>query len=168
MRAATFLNLLVALLCLLIDFCGAADAETVEVDVEGMNAQTRIIVRPVEGESFGGEILGMDVETINHADFNIVKNALNVFKVIAIRNQSALTVEGQRKFTERFGPLHVHLESASHLPGYTDVNVVSNIKDANGSYIGLYGKHVENFHSDLSWYFYRHYSDIYIKTRLFL
>ena len=34
---------------------------------------------------------------------------------------------------------------------YTDVNVVSNIKNENGSYIGLFGAHVENFHSDLSW-----------------
>jgi len=31
------------------------------------------------------------------------------------------------------------------------VNVVSNIRNANGEVIGLYGKHVESYHSDLSW-----------------
>ena len=142
------------LIVIFLSFSGihAAVDGTFEVGIDGISFQNRILVRSIEGESFGGEILGMDVETIDDALFALVKDALNNFKVVVIRNQSNLTVEGQREFTKKFGPLHVHLESASHLPGYTDVNVVSNIKDAHGSYIGLYGKHVENFHSDLSWY----------------
>lgn len=107
-------------------------------------------VVPVEG-NFGAYLHHADVENINNADFDVLHEALLRHKVIIVRNQAGLTVEGQRRFTKRFGPLHVHLESSSHLPGYTDVNVVSNIKNANGSYIGLFGAHVENFHSDLSW-----------------
>eukprot|EP01032_Pedospumella_encystans_P030497 gene30497-34424_t len=106
-----------------------------------------IEVAPVAG-NFGAYIHNTDVENISNKDFDILHEALLRHKVIIVRNQAGLTVEGQRRFTKRFGPLHIHLESSSHLPGYTDVNVVSNIKNANGSYIGLFGAHVENFHSD--------------------
>lgn len=68
-----------------------------------------------------------------------------------LRNQQNLSLEAFRTFSQKFGTLHVHLESASHYGGFEDVNSVSNIRDENGKYIGLYGKHVENFHSDLSW-----------------
>ena len=115
-----------------------------------LSLATGIEVVPVAG-NFGGYIHNTDVENISNRDFDILHEALLRHKVIIVRNQIGLTVEGQRRFTKRFGPLHVHLESSSHLPGYTDVNVVSNIKNANGSYIGLFGAHVENFHSDLSW-----------------
>eukprot|EP01032_Pedospumella_encystans_P016871 gene16871-19229_t len=112
-----------------------------------LSIATGIEVVPVAG-NFGAYIHNTDVENISNRDFDILHEALLRHKVIIVRNQAGLTVEGQRRFTKRFGPLHVHLESSSHLPGYTDVNVVSNIKNANGSYIGLFGAHVENFHSD--------------------
>lgn len=101
--------------------------------------------------SFGAHILNVDVENISEDVFDLVHEKLLLHKVVVIRNQQNLTVEGQRRFTQRFGSLHVHLESSSHYPGYSDVNVVSNIKNENGAYIGLFGAHVENFHSDLSW-----------------
>lgn len=101
---------------------------------------------------FGASIAGTDLNTVSDADFDVIHDALLRYRVIVVRNQQDLTVEGQRSFTKRFGDLHVHLESSSHLPGYKDVNVVSNIKNENGSYIGLYGAHVENLHSDLSWF----------------
>jgi alpha-ketoglutarate-dependent taurine dioxygenase len=105
----------------------------------------------IKNQDFGAQITGVNVENLSDNDFDVIHNALLYHKVIIIRNQTELTVEGQRQLTKRFGHLHVHLESSSHLPGYQDVNVVSNIKDSNGAYIGLYGAHVENFHSDLSW-----------------
>ena len=108
-------------------------------------------VRPLSNSEFGAHIYNVNLESILDEDFDVVHNALLRYKVIVIKNQADLTIEGQRQFTQRFGPLHVHLESSSHFPGYTDVNVVSNIKNENGSYIGLFGAHVENFHSDLSW-----------------
>jgi hypothetical protein len=103
-------------------------------------------------EEFGAEMVGVDLETIDQTAFDDLHLALLRYKVLVVRNQKSLTVEGQRLFTKRFGKLHVHLESSSHYPGYQDVNVVSNIKNATtGQYIGLYGAHVENYHSDLSW-----------------
>lgn len=96
------------------------------------------------------EISGLDLETITDAEFDEVHQLLVQYKVLVVRNQKNFSVEGQRSFAHRFGKLHVHLESASHLPGYEDVNVVSNMV-VNGSHIGLFGKHVEAFHADLSW-----------------
>lgn len=104
-------------------------------------------------QDFAAELIGIQLENIDDATFNIVHDALLRHKVLVVRNQKDFSIEGQRNFTKRLGHLHVHLESSSHLPGYQDVNVVSNIKNATtGKYIGLFGKHVENFHSDLSWF----------------
>lgn len=119
--------------------------------VAWLDTASALQVQPLSNAKIGAYIHGVDIETISEEDFNRVHDALLRYKVIIVKKQAGLTVEGQRHFTQRFGPLHVHLESSSHLPGYTDVNVVSNIKNENGSYIGLFGAHVENFHSDLSW-----------------
>jgi alpha-ketoglutarate-dependent taurine dioxygenase len=109
-------------------------------------------INPLRGsEEFVAEIFGVNLESISDVEFNQLHEALLRYKIVVVRNQKDFSVEGQRSFTKRLGRLHVHLESSSHYPGYADVNVVSNIKNSTGHYIGLYGKHVENFHSDLSW-----------------
>lgn len=110
------------------------------------------IVNPIVSGSYIAEVISADLEMIDDQDFERVLQLLLQYKVLAFRNQSSLSVEGQRAFSKRFGELHVHLESASHFEGHKDVNLVSNIKNENGGYIGLYGKHVELFHTDLSWY----------------
>jgi taurine dioxygenase len=112
---------------------------------------SKYVVNPIVNDQFVAEILNLDLEHVTDEDFTFIEEQLLRYKVLAIRNQKDLTVEGQRHFSQRFGTLHVHLESASHYEGYPDVNLVSNIKNADGKYIGLYGKHVEEFHSDLSW-----------------
>jgi len=102
--------------------------------------------------SFACEITGISLEnSLTNEEFDLVHESLLFCKVIVIRDQSNLSTEKQREFSKRFGKLHVHLESSSHYQGFNDVNCVSNIKNADGSYMGLYGRHVEEFHSDLSW-----------------
>ena len=103
------------------------------------------------GNSFAAEVINFDIEHAADADAAIIHSLLLEHKVLVFRNQSQLTVEGMREFTMKFGTLHVHLEATSHHPDYADVNVVSNIKNSTGMPTGLYGDHVENFHSDLSW-----------------
>jgi taurine dioxygenase len=120
------------------------------VSTENQPGTCLLTIIPFEG-SFGAEIIGLNLATINDYEFESINQALLKHKVVVVRNQSLLTVDDQRLFSQRFGPLHVHLESSSHLPGYTDVNVVSNIKTEAGAYSGLHGAHVETFHSDLSW-----------------
>ena len=97
------------------------------------------------------EATGVDLMHLTAEEFDELHRALLNCKVLVVRDQAGLTVEGQRAFSQRFGKLHVHLESASHHQGFPDVNLVSNIRNEQGAYIGLYGKHVESFHSDLSW-----------------
>ena len=103
-------------------------------------------VNPIPN-SFAAEVIGLNLETVNDKEFELVNYYLVQHKVLVFRDQSNLTVEGQRNFSLRFGPLQVHLESSSHLPGYPDVNVISNLKNNSGIPIGLYGEHVENFHT---------------------
>lgn len=113
---------------------------------------TSLEINSLTDIDIGAEILGVDSEYISDTEFNFVHLALLQYKVVVLRNQTNLTVEGLRSFTQKFGPLHSHIESSSHLNGYTDVNVVSNIRNSTGSIVGLYGKHVESYHSDLSWH----------------
>jgi taurine dioxygenase len=115
------------------------------------NGSSDFVVNNILEGTFGAEIIGINLETVDEILFERINHYLLENKVLVIRNQTHLSVEGLRRFTKYFGPLHVHLESASHLHGYTDVNVVSNIKNEAGQYIGLHGRHVELLHSDLSW-----------------
>jgi taurine dioxygenase len=109
-----------------------------------------LFVTPLVSKDFVAEIKNFELETITDAQFEEVESLLLQYKVLVFRNQSLLSVPGQRSFSQRFGQLQVHVEKASHHPEYEDVNVISNIKE-NGSYIGLYGAHVESYHTDLSW-----------------
>jgi len=102
--------------------------------------------------TIGAEVLGIDLSAqLSDATHAALDSALVEHKLLVVRRQGNMTADSLRSFTLRWGALHVHLESASHLQGYTDVNVVSNIRNADGAVIGLYGKHVESYHSDLSW-----------------
>lgn len=108
--------------------------------------------KPVrEGSIFGCEVTGVNIGSLSAEEFDSLHRTLLQCRVVVVRDQKDLTVEDQRRFSQRFGTLHVHLESASHYDGYADVNLVSNIRNAQGNYIGLYGKHVESYHADLSW-----------------
>ncbi len=108
--------------------------------------------KPVrDGNLFGCEVTGINISSLSQEEFDSLHRTLLQCRVVVVRDQKDLTVEDQRRFSQRFGTLHVHLESASHHDGYADVNLVSNLRNAQGNYIGLYGKHVESYHSDLSW-----------------
>lgn len=133
------------------DWCSFDSSLCQTFNINNYN-NNNIKIRRVAESSFASEIIGMNLENISDENFDILHTVLLHSKVLIVRNQSLLSVEGQRSLTMRFGPLHEHLESSSHLPNYKDVNVVSNIVDEKGQHIGLFGKHVENFHTDLSWY----------------
>jgi taurine dioxygenase len=127
-------------------------AASVEVSIDTLGHLQETLARPLDNPLYGAEILGIVVDSISSDELSFVHKQLLLHKVLVIRNQSSLSVEGMRSFTRYFGDLYSHLESQSHLNGYTDVNIVSNIRNpATGLHIGLYGAHVENFHSDLSW-----------------
>lgn len=101
--------------------------------------------------SFPAEITGINLENISEKELSWIKQQLHDHRVLVFRNQPNFTVEGQRAFTQKFGTLQVHVEKETHLQGYSDVNVISNLVNSTGSAIGLSGNHVEKLHSDLSW-----------------
>ena len=82
---------------------------------------------------------------------------MNIFRVFHTTGTNYITnlphkpYTGQRSFSRRFGPLQTHVEATSHLAGYDDVNLISNLKRPDGQPTGLYGQHVESYHSDLSY-----------------
>eukprot|EP01031_Cornospumella_fuschlensis_P041015 gene41015-50033_t len=101
--------------------------------------------------SFAAEVVGLDLEHVTDAQFGLIEHYLSLHPVLVFRNQEKLSVEGQRSFSRRFGPLQTHVEATSHLAGYDDVNLISNLKRPDGQPTGLYGQHVESYHSDLSY-----------------
>jgi taurine dioxygenase len=111
---------------------------------------SEVQVTEINKKNFVAEVAGISLENIDNPTFDLIEKLLISYKILVIRNQTDFTPSGQRSFSRRFGSLHVHLESSSHHAEYEDVNVVSNIV-VNGSHIGLFGKHVESYHSDLSW-----------------
>ena len=134
------------------------------------NLNTSFSVNPLH-PLFAAEVVGIDLESINshthsHSQSQLTTThevtldhlhdfllaTLHKYKIIVLRSQKNVTVETLRRFSQSFGELHVHLESSSHFEGFSDVNLVSNIRNiTTGEFIGLYGDHVETFHSDLSY-----------------
>ena len=113
-----------------------------------------IFVRPV-ASPLGVEIEGISIEnwfTEHQNCFSKIISLLTKYHLLIIRNQTELSIQGQRKFSMLFGTLQVHIDKNSHDRMFKDVNIISNIINSSvGKPIGLQGKSVENFHSDYSW-----------------
>ena len=91
-------------------------------------------VRPLT-EDFGAEILGVNLERLNEAEFSTIRDAFHRYGVIVVRDQQ-LTPEAQLTFSRRFGTLEDQLNAHYTVPGYPEVLVLSNdLKD--GKPIGL-------------------------------
>ena len=69
-------------------------------------AFNRIAVRPLSG-ALGAEVAGADLADLDHGTFAEIHRALLQHQVIVFRGQD-LSVEAQKAFGERFGPLYVH------------------------------------------------------------
>lgn len=104
-----------------------------------------LIINELTKHQPGAEVLRSDLENLTNDDFDINYSSLLSYKGFVIRNQSHLTVDGLRG-------LYAHHLTASHLPGYSDVNVVFNMKNEHGRPSGLFGIYFENIHSDESCY----------------
>ena len=100
-------------------------------------------------ESFGAEIVGLDVARADDDAFAAVRAALDRHLVLVFRGQHRLAPEAHVAFSRRFGPLQVHVQAQFHLPGIPEILVVSNVRE-NGQPIGLAdaGRY---WHSDLSY-----------------
>ena len=98
---------------------------------------------------FGAEVLGLDLAAPLHADdFARIHGAHLQHHVLVFRDQR-ITPDEHVRFSERFGPLQIHVQRKFQLAGHPPVLVVSNIKE-NGEPIGL-GDAGHYWHSDLSY-----------------
>ena len=82
---------------------------------------TRISVRPLT-RAIGAECTNVDLNTMDDQTFNEIQQAFLSHQVLFFYDQQ-LTIEQQRIFTERFGPLCV-LPYVDPMQGYPDENRV--------------------------------------------
>jgi taurine dioxygenase len=108
-----------------------------------------------EGHKFVLEIVGgLDLATQNDAPtLHMLKQQLMKYGVVILRNQTtSMPVSTFRNIGLSFGDLQIHRENYSWHQDYSDVNFVSNMRDATtNTPLGLNGNDVEQFHSDLAW-----------------
>jgi taurine dioxygenase len=98
----------------------------------------------------GAEILNLDLaQPLSDDDFVHIRNRLAERAVLVFRNQEALTPDQQIAFSQRFGPLEIHVQHHFHLAGHPEILIVSNVID-NGKPLGL-GDAGKYWHSDLSY-----------------
>ncbi|HYD57703.1 MAG TPA: TauD/TfdA family dioxygenase, partial [Burkholderiales bacterium] len=84
-------------------------------------------ILPING-FIGAEIRGVDLSRLDDATFKEIHDALVKYEVIVLRDQKALTLEGQMAFGARFGPLVIHPFSPN-LPDKPEVIVLDYSED---------------------------------------
>ena len=113
------------------------------------NVRPGFIIRPLfEEKDFVAEVVNADLNALTDDEIYEINQAILKYKVLVFRDQNKLSVEDQRRFGQRFGVLHSHIDKRSHHPQFSDVNVISNI--SNSPKISPVGSDV-TYHSDLSW-----------------
>lgn len=104
-------------------------------------------IRPLA--PFGAEVLGLDLSVpLAEADFARLHRAHLEHHVLVFRGQRITPAE-QVRFSQRFGPLQIHVQRKFALADQPQVLVISNIRE-NGEPIGL-GDAGHFWHSDLSY-----------------
>jgi taurine dioxygenase len=99
--------------------------------------------------ALGAEI-GVDLSRpIDDATFRAIETAFHDNIVVFFRGQN-LSNEQHIAFSRRLGELEVHIVKKYLLPGYPEILLVSNIKNAAGEHIGLADAGF-TWHSDVSY-----------------
>lgn len=92
-------------------------------------------VRPQMANGFFAEIYGADLTRCDNTQFDEIKQAHLRHGVIVIRDQ-ALSPDQQIAFSQRFGPLSIHVLEEQLLAGYPEILLVTNKKE-DGRYLGI-------------------------------
>jgi taurine dioxygenase len=99
--------------------------------------------------ALGAEIVVDLSRDIDAATFRQIEDAFHDNIVVVFRDQH-LSNDRHVAFSRRFGELEVHIVKKYLLPGYPEILLVSNIRDANGEHIGLADAGF-TWHSDTSY-----------------
>lgn len=88
------------------------------------------------GAACGAEI-GLDLAgDLDDRTFREIEDAFHDNIVVVFRGQ-ILSNERHIEFSRRFGELEIHIVEKYLLPGYPEILLISNIRDAEGEHIGL-------------------------------
>ena len=99
--------------------------------------------------ALGAEIAFDLPQPIDEPTFREIENIFHDNIVVFFRGQN-LTEEQHIAFSRRFGELEIHIVKKYLLPGYPEILLVSNIKNAAGDHIGLADAGF-TWHSDVSY-----------------
>jgi taurine dioxygenase len=111
-----------------------------------------ISIRPLT-PVLGAEVTGVDLGTLTEAGFAAVTAAFDRHGAILVRGQR-LSPDQLVAFSRRFGGLDeapVMETGRTAVPGYPEIYIVSNIKDASGRPIGSLGAGEAVWHTDMSY-----------------
>jgi taurine dioxygenase len=120
-------------------------------EAAGTTGHSRITVMPAR-QSFGAEIQGVDLRTIDGGDFSSIHQAWLDCSVLLFRGQ-ILTDDDLIAFSERFGGLDIAPVQESgrrFVEGHPEIYVVSNVVK-NGVPIGSLGAGEATWHTDMSY-----------------
>jgi taurine dioxygenase len=113
--------------------------------------KSRVTILPT-GKALGAEIQGVDLRTVDTADFAGIYRAWLDHSVLLFRGQN-LTDEDLIAFSERFGDLDwapVQESGRRFVEGHPEIYVVSNVME-NGAPIGSLGAGEATWHTDMSY-----------------
>ena len=105
-------------------------------------------VRPLS-DVLGAEITGIDLNSLDDAEFKMIEDALHKHLVVKIPGQS-VTPENFVAFSKRFGEPEPHVIDQFHHKADPNILILSNRKDAEGTPLGL-ADGGTYFHSDYSY-----------------
>ena len=88
------------------------------------------------GAACGAEIVFDLADGLDDAAFREIEDAFHDNIVVVFRDQ-LLSNERHIEFSRRFGELEIHIVKKYLLPGYPEILLISNVRDAQGEHIGL-------------------------------
>ena len=103
----------------------------------------------VIGPAFAVEFPDIDLADLSDGDFAVLRDLWLEHKVAVFRDQD-LSDDELVRFTERFGPLFVHVRAQFNDAARPEVMLISNIKE-DGRNLGELGDGELNWHSDQSY-----------------
>jgi taurine dioxygenase len=104
------------------------------------------------GPQIGAEITGVDVRTLDDADFEIIYRAWLDYNVVVVRDQD-LTLPEYVRYSRRFGSLELHPSKSTRHPEAPEVTFLGvNKFDADGKLnMRIYRRGAEGWHTDGSY-----------------
>jgi taurine dioxygenase len=101
------------------------------------------------GDQIGAEITGVDVKTMDDADFDKIYAAWLDYNVIAVRDQK-LEIDDYLRYSRRFGEISPHPSKSTRHPDYPEITLLgANKFRADGTLdMAIYRRGAEGWHTD--------------------